>query len=49
MCGGQRTREGGREVMCMGCRHVVGDKGKDIRGRQERKERLGVDWCPDKV
>jgi hypothetical protein len=29
-CGGQRTKESGREVMPVGCRHTVGDgKSKD--------------------
>jgi hypothetical protein len=33
VCGGWRSREIGRKVMCVGCMHVVGDKSKAIGGR----------------
>jgi hypothetical protein len=36
VCCGQGTKEGGREVVCMGYRHAVGDD--SVGG----KERLGL-------
>jgi hypothetical protein len=37
MCGGQRSKEDGREIMCMGCKHVVGEKSKNSGQRLEKK------------
>lgn len=37
VCGGQRTEEGGREVVCVGCRHAVGKKKSKNRRRLGRE------------
>jgi hypothetical protein len=47
VCGGQRTQEGGREVVCVGCRCGTGDnKSKNRRGRPGKNENLSVDGVP---
>jgi hypothetical protein len=48
VCGRQGKEEGGREVVCVGCKYVVWDeKSKESRGRPGRKRRLGVDGCQE--
>jgi hypothetical protein len=42
--------EGGREVVCMGCRDVVwGKKSKRQQGGWGRKERLRIEECPERA
>jgi hypothetical protein len=31
VCGGRRTEDGGGDVVCVGCRHIVGDKKSKTR------------------
>jgi hypothetical protein len=47
---GQRTEEGGRQVLCVVYRHATGDKkSKDAKEGQEKKEGLRVDGCPERT
>jgi hypothetical protein len=51
VCGGQRTEEGGQDVMSKGCRHTVGDKKSKNGGStgKKRKDRLRVDGCMERA
>jgi hypothetical protein len=50
VCGGQRTKEVEREGVCMGCRHVEGDKKrKDNRRRLENEGKLSINGCEETV
>lgn len=35
-CGGQRTEDGGGEVACVGCEHIVGDKKSKTKAGKHR-------------
>jgi hypothetical protein len=52
VCSGQRNEQGGRNIIHMGCRKVVGNEKKSQQqqtGSQERKGRVFVDGCLERA